>query len=908
MLSSFVLGARFCSFLALGLFVVDRLGAHPADTNGDSALSAAEVAAFVQSEGSGAELSRQAVNVWKHGERYRALNADSHTYYVPDPSSEDEYVAVATLSPAAATLVRVHGLPANANGYQASYYDPSVEDVVFDGSVVEEGGKWFLAVPTHPVDAIAGGELEFAIHPADEEPTPGNSFRIGTVTVEGLTPAPGTIGAYRQKVDAFVSLLESDSDIDFSEYFAGGPREFGPFENRGQQNLILIVRYLQDPGFPQGLVELDEEILDDSSPFLVGLRAEIDALMAQSGMIDWIDQFALDPYGSASAAASVKTTVDAPAPAEGTPSAFESPTDAASLSQLMGDQYVAEQMLKDPLFGMGVGGGTAAIGLAGAPGQIVSAEVGLTISALRLSNEEKANTYPREGSITASFGETNFYADDCDHSAGWTATASVSSRGWSTDGAQMDVAVSLIGAAGGVASSVKYLKEGSKVAQIGDDGLKAALSKKATEVPADAAEFGSLETAKAIANEDASHDVPAQSWSDITLGPDYAKMVQVGGPVVDVDGDSYAPVDTGEAMAYISAGQPNFPPGALQPSETVSIKVEAASLTLSGCPPSPYTPGELYTITASVAGLRDKDVPISWESTAGALTPVENSVPGQSQAIWEAPNPAPSDVVTLTATADAEICIPHDASAPTASCSTRGSDYELVLTPAKDCYETGDVVTLTFIDTNNPDHAPGTDFELVTGVANLTKTGDNTATVSVESSGEVGVVARLISDPNEMQSAVMTFGCGEGLGLTLHPDDEADVLVFTQGGTAYTLYGEFTASGGRLTAHFDADSTYQYMLSVTGPEATQPVYGEVGADIESQARIINTDLSVTLDFAYAEIDCPVAQAPHTICFQAQDTTAQSVIIDGLPNEYELRPDLTGTAIGPIYMITVIPTE
>jgi hypothetical protein len=139
----------------------------PADTNADSVISAGELAAFVSFAGTDAEATRRAVNIWKHGESYRSITEDATTYYVPAPASGQTFIAPAMLAPIAADAVALYGLPTHTEGYSAYYYDTEVEDVVFETTVIESEGDYRLLVPPHPVAAMAGGDLEFVIYPAD---------------------------------------------------------------------------------------------------------------------------------------------------------------------------------------------------------------------------------------------------------------------------------------------------------------------------------------------------------------------------------------------------------------------------------------------------------------------------------------------------------------------------------------------------------------------------------------------------------------------------------------------------------------------------------------------------------------------------------------------------------------------
>lgn len=672
--------------------------------------------------------------------------------------------------------------------------------------------------------------------------------------------------------------------------------------------MVLLVRYFQDPQFPGGLVELDEQILDGSSPFLVDMRDQIDALLGRMDVLEWIDQHGVDPVvpssgsGARLAGAASLQSVEPTLP----------PTDATSLSEMMRAQYVAAHQLENfPPYGDEVGLSLTAAGWSSAPAAVATAIPALTLSAMKRDDERQAYTYPGTGWIDASFSETAFYADDCGVSGLWTATASASSEGWSTDGANMDLATSLVGTAGSAASAVKFAKAAADGAEAGQTATRAAAqARKLQELQLDVGKSGAEQVALQHAEQNSAKEVPPETWGGIPLSANHGTMKQVGDPVLAIDGSTYTPIDTGTVLGYISPGNREtgivFPPG-MEKSESVTITVEEATVSLSGCPPTTYTPGQSYTLTASVEGLRDPNVPWVWSATSGEITPVAGSVEGQEQAIWTAPDPAPSGTATITAQAEANICIPEGASYPTAFCITSGSDYEIVLSPEESCYDTGDVVTLTFQNLNDLSATPDTEFEVVTGTATVVKTGPNTAELSSSQTGEVGVVARLVSDPNRLLTTTITFGCGEPMDLTLGPYvGDVQKLQFSTGPqNAYTLLGSFSASGGVITAEFDAASTYQHYLALD-PE-TDVQYGYVGTD-SNEGPIINPSLSVSLTIPYTVVSCVDGTPDYIECLDALNVDENSVVIQGLTMDYELDPYSLGIRIIDDYTINVIPQK
>jgi hypothetical protein len=418
-----------------------------------------------------------------------------------------------------------------------------------------------------------------------------------------------------------------------------------------------------------------------------------------------------------------------------------------------------------------------------------------------------------------------------------------------------------------------------------------------------------------LAAQSSSKEVPPETWGAFPMSANSATMKQ-GGDHLDIVEDTYTPTDTGRVTGFISPGNLEtgvvFPPG-MEASATVSITVEEAALNLSGCPPATYEAGKIYTLTASVEGLRDPNVTTTWNATAGEITPSSSSVEGQTQAIWTAPNPAPSGIVTITATAETNICIPEGAPTLSDSCITRGNDYELLLSPEKACYDLGEVVTLTLRNTNDSSDTPETEFEVVTGTATVVDTGPNTAELTNNQDGEVGVVARLVSDPNQLLTATMTFGCSEGIGLGFLPANHGmHMLTFTEDDqSAYVLFGSFSASDGVIVAEFDAASTYQYYLA-EDPDDPGP-YGMVGTKPSASnpavgVPIINTNLSISLDIPYTVTSCPGSPStPGVECLEALGVNQNSVVIQGLSTDYVIKSAPMGSVTGnTFYTISLIP--
>ena len=137
---------------------------------------------------------------------------------------------------------------------------------------------------------------------------------------------------------------------------------------------------------------------------------------------------------------------------------------------------------------------------------------------------------------------------------------------------------------------------------------------------------------------------------------------------------------------------------------------------------------------------------------------------------WTAPDPASTEPISITATLDEVLCYPDGASLET-TVITSGGRYRLTATPIQSCYEPGDEIALTFEDLDDPTNDPVTNF-LLTGPGSLTPTGDNTATLTYDGAGSVGVLASLNADPAKFVGADFIFGCVDlEPAITINPSD-----------------------------------------------------------------------------------------------------------------------------------------
>jgi hypothetical protein len=137
--------------------------------------------------------------------------------------------------------------------------------------------------------------------------------------------------------------------------------------------------------------------------------------------------------------------------------------------------------------------------------------------------------------------------------------------------------------------------------------------------------------------------------------------------------------------------------------------------------------------------------------------------------------------------------------------------YRLEVSPQKDCYQPGDLVTLELINVADPTDDFQADFQLVTGIGTLTTTSATTATFTVDTATNATIAARVMGSPTIFESRVLSFGCGE-FEVTINQSGDPDhpwVMSLTIGDSDGILFqnpGFVTDDGERLTFEFTAQT------------------------------------------------------------------------------------------------------
>ena len=869
---------------------------HPADSNADQILSDQEFVAYAGSAPD-ANLLQQAENIWKHGGAYGESTVFGTTTYLPDPGG-DAFVAMAAYSVAPFTLHEID-LPTPVGALTAHFYKTGDSSTYYPATLSEVGGNLVIALPQHPLTPDTGGtvylEVTENLGQPDERLHP-----IGFVEIESLAPgSPGSLNALLVEMDGVIDHLESIRDIDFSNYFVGGPNYNGPFVDGAEALEVALVRILKDPKMDGGIQQV-LQLTSGDDDYSVAFRAQLDRLYDYSDLTTVASLFPTQltaPNSAQAAGDAIAAVASASAPyaraasGGGRNFAYKPAINTAdALAHYMTEQVVAEQMLQDPVFSPSAGVANTVVGLAGAPGAVASGIYGTASSLLQMVYERRANTYPNEATLNASFTKNEFQQDECGIIGNWTCSATATSKGWDASAELIDLALNFAGAIDGAKEGIEFAQAAGKtsLAELTQDFNQEATKANISKVRDDGL--------KNLGDQIGLVTIPPDTWNVASLNPPYVEMTQIGGTLT-IDGTTYYPNAIGSSSAYLRARSGQFPSGRVTQSDPQAISLSQAQLTLSGQPPNTYTPGQVYTITASAVNLATDDPSISWTADGGNLgTPIDLGN-GQSQVDWTAPSPAATDPVTITATLDKILCHPPDAPTLTTSAVTSGGRYRLSASPAKGCYDAGETILLAFEDLDDPNNSPQTDFSL-SGPGTLFKNGPNTATLTYDGAGSVGVIAELSSDSGKFEMADFIYGCVDlEPTITANPD-APDQLFLSFGELTLFVLGSISTANDELVAEFTAQTHYdaQYALYLIDlaeynadpdivSEPEPPVFGEIGVDTSGA---VHSDPSFAFEVAmpYTTESCgPVVPGFVDICYVESERESTLVRTVGIAGDY-----------------------
>ena len=879
---------------------------HPADLDRNLNLSDQELIAYAATAPN-PDLLQQAENIWKHGGNYREDLVFATATYLPDPGGDD-FIALQSYTVAPFALNEVN-LPAPVDTLTAHLYATSNSSTYYPATINEIDGTVFIGLPQHPETPDTGGTIYLEITENLGQPNE-QLHPIGFVEIEPLgVGAPGSLNTLLTEINKAIDHLETMRDIDYSSYFVGGPNYSGPFVDNAEALEVALVRILQDPNMDGGIQKALQLISGDDD-YSVAFRAQLDRLYDYGDLTDIASRLPtqLTAPNAAGAVAARALASDVPTRASagggGRNFAYKPAiTTASALAQYMTEQVVAEQMLQDPVFSPSAGAANTAVGLVGAPGALASGIYGTASSLLQLVYERRANTYPSEATLNANFSKDEFQQDECGIIGNWTCSATATSKGWDASAELIDLALNFAGAIDGAKGGIEFAQAAGRTNLA---GLTQDFNQKAIEANINKVRDDGL---KNLGDQIGLVTIPPDTWNVASLEPPYVEMTQIGGTLT-IDGTTYYPSAIGSSSAYLRARSGQFPSGRVTQSDPRAITLTQGQLTLSGQPPNTYAPGQVYTITATATNLATDDPTISWTADGGNLgTPVDLGN-GQSQVDWTAPSPAATNPITITATLDEILCHPPDAATLSTSAVTSGGRYRLSASPLKDCYDPGEIILLTFVDLDDPSSSPQTDFRL-SGPGTLFQTGPNTANLTHDGAGSVGVIAELSSDPGKFDTADFLYGCVDLEANIVGNPNEPDQLQLIFDDLILLVFGTISTAGDELVAEFTAQTHYdaQYALYLIelaeynadpnpgGQPPEPPVLGEIGVDT-SGAVYSDTSFAFEVTMPYTAESCgPEVPGSTQICYIESEPESTVVRTVGIAGDYTVDPLLAANSFG-----------
>lgn len=780
--------------------------AHPADTSGDGRIQARELASYSTTSPS-ADLLQQASNIYQLGDdgAYETISLGAGSIHRPvNPAYQ--FVSLESYAAAPLSEVNVAPLPAIQTSYIAYFSLPS--DLATHYPLALEGSQNSLSfrVPLLPQFLTAGGTINLFINREGGAPGGPDEKQAGQfkITPYAANTVPNGLSSYQAKVNQLVSRLEVVSGLDYSNFFVGGSKRLSSVSDPYDRLEIGAVCLLQDPNL-EGSVPHTLNLLAEEPGLSEAVEEPLDILagLATGRIPQVIDQF---------------QTQFRP-PIQPSPNRRRSTGDTINTPQELFDQMldaeVALQMLDDPMFSPSAGAANTALGFAGLPGKVISGSIGLTTAVLQFQYSRRAYQNPSSAKVNATFSKTTFYQDECNEPGMWSATLSAESKEWNVDKSLLDLVLGGVGAlqaAGDVAKVANALGKSGDVAAA-RNALNQVESFNGEDVDLAAGTFTAAETAKSIKDSAPSSNfitLPKKTWTGIN-GDETTLELRANPDNLSITGRSFEPTQVG-STAVVLAVRSEFYSVGVDSSDLVNITLEEAKAMMMGCPDSSYEPGQVYTLQANLDRVADASTGrFSWEVNAGMLSEPTH-FNGVSTVRWTAPDPAPSDVITITAKSTTPLCLPPNTPGPEVSCIVqRLQNYRLNVSPMKECYEPGDVVSLEMENIEDPADDFQANFQLAAGIGILTPTSATTATFTVNTSTNATIAATVVDSPNIFESVVLPFGCGPFEVSIFETTDPVHpwLMSLTIGdtdGIIFQIPGFVTDEGDKITFEFTAQT------------------------------------------------------------------------------------------------------
>jgi hypothetical protein len=212
------------------------------------------------------------------------------------------------------------------------------------------------------------------------------------------------------------------------------------------------------------------------------------------------------------------------------------------------------------------------------------------------------------------------------------------------------------------------------------------------------------------------------------------------------------------------------------------------------------------------------------------------------------------------------------------------------------------------VDLDDSTNKPITNFDL-SGSGSIFQTSPNTAILSYDSAGSVGMIVSLYDDPSQFELVDFVYGCADlELVITDFVDPDPDTLFINTDEYMIQLFGSITKVGGVITVNFSAQDDYnlyrypmyqeeladwQALPEPKGDPPEPPVLGAIGS---ANGQVYNDPLfRIQFAMPFTTDDCNMPAIPpfETLCYFDDGAEPSPVVTDGIAGNYLLDPALAG---------------
>jgi hypothetical protein len=696
---------------------------HPADSNRDGRIRGAELAdfAFYAPQGGmpGVPVGEEeayvasAEEIWKNGEFYRQLERVSLPgAWVPDPEGGPDWVAAEQRQAEALEPLRLYGLPP-AERYLVEIRPVEGTATAVAPAIRNPEGYWELPGPIHPLTPMDGGEVDISFYADADDPE--IRYRLGMVEVMPPPAAAGELDRVLGESDRLLREMETALGVTFSGYY-GQPLEQVPSELR---LLVAIGRLVEDAqmegslAWLRGQMEADAALVEET-----GLGV-VDALLAKAGLLELLQNsgsFGITTGGAAARPMHAGTEPAGNGSPRLSPGDIVSCTDlkAATEEQDFHEGFKDDKVVKDML-----NAGTF-LGFLGAPGAAAGAALSTPALLGKIRSEYIAGTYPSFASmqLEVELDDLDYNETTCSPPSEWSLQATCSSRGYTLDGAIVDILLQAAGSldvAADMAKAGRAASAGNKAeAAVGvmERRIPNARGNTAQAALADTSTPALQEFAKAVrtASQTGLFTIDGQIFGPVELEEgECAEGRSLLGKYT-FSGEEFSPVATGEdILSFSTTGFIS------QKFVNVPMEVKSSRIRLEASTSSIPAGGQVV-ITAYADNI-DGDQGVNWTVGDGSFEVTKDGASdGVSKILFTAPNRADSSFsVPVEATSRADFCLPESSGPAFGSLLMPvGNEYEIQVLPDPSCMAEGQEVVMTLFDKTQGVPVQG-EFSLVSG-------------------------------------------------------------------------------------------------------------------------------------------------------------------------------------------------